>query len=101
MQAREVVKARRFTPFAHVAQAEMGAVILILGYITHFGAECIAVQYRKMIEFQMRVKGQFPVGALQHCPLPEMPVFKAEAAQHRSEEHTSELQSRPHLVCRL
>src|SRR5690554_7010462 len=25
----------------------------------------------------------------------------AEAAVHRSEEHTSELQSRPHLVCRL
>src|SRR5690554_7649471 len=26
---------------------------------------------------------------------------QAEAAQARSEEHTSELQSRPHLVCRL
>src|SRR5436305_7564266 len=30
---------------------------------------------------------------LQDRPLPDVP--------HRSEEHTSELQSRPHLVCRL
>src|SRR5215813_14354001 len=28
-------------------------------------------------------------------------VFNASLADHRSEEHTSELQSRPHLVCRL
>src|SRR5690554_3846802 len=27
--------------------------------------------------------------------------FPPEGGQHRSEEHTSELQSRPHLVCRL
>src|SRR3989442_9026481 len=28
-------------------------------------------------------------------------VLCAHCAEHRSEEHTSELQSRPHLVCRL
>src|SRR3989442_6912891 len=34
--------------------------------------------------------------------LPEQPVDHAEGGiEHRSEEHTSELQSRPHLVCRL
>src|SRR3989442_8715788 len=29
------------------------------------------------------------------------PGHRSRAATHRSEEHTSELQSRPHLVCRL
>src|SRR3989442_8215809 len=29
------------------------------------------------------------------------PVAEHQRAVHRSEEHTSELQSRPHLVCRL
>src|SRR3989442_9500913 len=38
------------------------------------------------------------VGALRPTPLP--PLLFREAAE-RSEEHTSELQSRPHLVCRL
>src|SRR5439155_2849950 len=31
----------------------------------------------------------------------QMSDFELESAQHRSEEHTSELQSRGHLVCRL
>src|SRR5690554_7630712 len=38
--------------------------------------------------------------------LPELPLLQGKAsdqgqARPRSEEHTSELQSRPHLVCRL
>src|SRR5690554_7463951 len=28
-------------------------------------------------------------------------ILEAQVTYHRSEEHTSELQSRPHLVCRL
>src|SRR3989442_6204591 len=41
------------------------------------------------------------------CPQRERPVHRErcaageDAAVERSEEHTSELQSRPHLVCRL
>src|SRR3712207_8928448 len=34
-------------------------------------------------------------------PLPKDPAFFPLAAAHRSEEHTSELQSRQYLVCRL
>src|SRR5436305_10699525 len=33
--------------------------------------------------------------------LPNFILMKADQARTRSEEHTSELQSRPHLVCRL
>src|SRR5690554_7353020 len=33
--------------------------------------------------------------------LADLPVDEAEEVERRSEEHTSELQSRPHLVCRL
>src|SRR3989442_9945972 len=33
--------------------------------------------------------------------LPDLTVIGAIAGDGRSEEHTSELQSRPHLVCRL
>src|SRR3989442_3445917 len=34
-------------------------------------------------------------------PLREEGLLSADTADRRSEEHTSELQSRPHLVCRL
>src|SRR5436305_6075716 len=40
-----------------------------------------------------------PLGA-EHL-VGELRVVVPEADDHRSEEHTSELQSRPHLVCRL
>src|SRR2546429_6246018 len=36
-----------------------------------------------------------------HGPGAEVPLRPGEAAADRSEEHTSELQSRLHLVCRL
>src|SRR3989442_4555450 len=36
-----------------------------------------------------------------HGPFPWTNLFFKHAANVRSEEHTSELQSRPHLVCRL
>src|SRR3989449_5202072 len=39
------------------------------------------------------------VGALHFCKGPEL--LRPHLAWHRSEEHTSELQSRLHLVCRL
>src|SRR3989442_12716889 len=38
---------------------------------------------------------------LDSCPQVVELIGKALARAHRSEEHTSELQSRPHLVCRL
>src|SRR3989442_7648543 len=42
------------------------------------------------------------LGALERRAQPLAEVVLATAAPHgRSEEHTSELQSRPHLVCRL
>src|SRR3989442_8369274 len=34
-------------------------------------------------------------------PFPDVPAKKMPRSSERSEEHTSELQSRPHLVCRL
>src|SRR5690554_7783695 len=36
-----------------------------------------------------------------HDKIQHMPTHRARKATDRSEEHTSELQSRPHLVCRL
>src|SRR5690554_7277329 len=47
---------------------------------------------------------QFPqccTPTLVACSEPELRAFHAEHQDVRSEEHTSELQSRPHLVCRL
>src|SRR3989442_11030231 len=35
------------------------------------------------------------------CGVPTALLWISLLTQHRSEEHTSELQSRPHLVCRL
>src|SRR5215813_14851045 len=47
-----------------------------------------------------RSLGARPSSTLSSCPL--MPASASFAAcTERSEEHTSELQSRPHLVCRL
>src|SRR5690625_7545435 len=40
--------------------------------------------------------------SFQSCRLPEPDgIFRRRKCRHRSEEHTSELQSRGHLVCRL
>src|SRR3712207_6944898 len=49
---------------------------------------------------QMLLRGRNTVG---YTPYPTKVTtsFVAEAAEVRSEEHTSELQSRQHLVCRL
>src|SRR2546429_5473809 len=42
------------------------------------------------------------LGESQSCPLgPSLPGFSILSTKTRSEEHTSELQSRLHLVCRL
>src|SRR2546422_7332031 len=42
-------------------------------------------------------------GTMAHTPIGEVPAWFDQRAgsMHRSEEHTSELQSRLHLVCRL
>src|SRR5436305_9205190 len=42
-----------------------------------------------------------PHAWLLHLQLADHPHALVEPAHERSEEHTSELQSRPHLVCRL
>src|SRR5436305_10349268 len=39
--------------------------------------------------------------SMRYHPLENLRVLFGEIEDHRSEEHTSELQSRPHLVCRL
>src|SRR3989442_7347481 len=49
-------------------------------------------KYNKWATIDARHTGQPEV----HLPRLPSPI-----QQHRSEEHTSELQSRPHLVCRL
>src|SRR3989442_10413136 len=42
-----------------------------------------------------------PLAANQDCSDPETSLHPPTITSWRSEEHTSELQSRPHLVCRL
>src|SRR5690554_7421165 len=44
-----------------------------------------------------------PAGRRAHLPFPleDGPAYRRGPIEARSEEHTSELQSRPHLVCRL
>src|SRR3989442_9475518 len=44
-----------------------------------------------------RARSGSPIGSL--CPT--SPARRSSSTPRRSEEHTSELQSRPHLVCRL
>src|SRR2546425_5560421 len=44
--------------------------------------------------------GAGPLSTLRR-PLSHLAIFRCRAAQHRSEEHTSELQSLAYLVCRL
>src|SRR6266498_6057052 len=44
---------------------------------------------------------QSQAGLFLHWGMRTSPVFTSCSAWQRSEEHTSELQSRPHLVCRL
>src|SRR5690554_6980689 len=46
-------------------------------------------------------KSTMPAATAAADPLEEPPGSAAAVAAGRSEEHTSELQSRPHLVCRL
>src|SRR3989442_12762520 len=51
---------------------------------------------------QMRRAGNvFRFGERATCTPRRRPCRKARSFSGRSEEHTSELQSRPHLVCRL
>src|SRR2546429_5528538 len=45
--------------------------------------------------------GRQPMSRRQELPVPEMGRQRKGPAMRRSEEHTSELQSRLHLVCRL
>src|SRR2546422_3544082 len=47
------------------------------------------------------VSDQRPVGWQARTSAEAVPVTRSEADEKRSEEHTSELQSRLHLVCRL
>src|SRR5690554_7097521 len=55
--------------------------------------------------FRSRVRGQAnvirAVGASHRTATPKTATARLDDGPERSEEHTSELQSRPHLVCRL
>src|SRR3989442_6662591 len=51
-------------------------------------------------EKMYKTSGHLPYYAESMFPLMKLPL-EGEAKAKRSEEHTSELQSRPHLVCRL
>src|SRR3989449_2646227 len=53
--------------------------------------------YTTLFRSQSLAEGDRPVSELAHAHQMSLPGF----LKHRSEEHTSELQSRLHLVCRL
>src|SRR3989442_4014355 len=59
--------------------------------------------FRSFQIFQSRLRHQDSLGDRVVVPLPNAAFIPTLTKPHRvrSEEHTSELQSRPHLVCRL
>src|SRR5215813_14763694 len=86
------------TEHAPVAPADLGARIAHerLALISDRVASTVA----DLVSAEHRVRH----GPHAHCPALPRPLLRLEHGadrQQRSEEHTSELQSRPHLVCRL
>src|SRR5260363_480946 len=49
--------------------------------------------------YTLSLHDALPISSRSRCPAHRTPVWRC--ARHRSEEHTSELQSPDHLVCRL
>src|SRR5690554_7291167 len=72
----------------------VGAVIL-LGYLIYLDG---SVTQRFSVE---RYQAPALVYGRSLTLVPQSTISRAEVVAERSEEHTSELQSRPHLVCRL
>src|SRR5690554_7386775 len=105
---------------AAVAAPESGAVVTFAGvvrnhdggravtsleYQAHPDAERILAECCRAVsaETGLKVSAAHRVG---HLEIGDVALYAAASAAHRreafrSEEHTSELQSRPHLVCRL
>src|SRR6266850_7833123 len=51
--------------------------------------------------YTLSLHDALPIGEAGACPVVEPPVELVQPGRHRSEEHTSELQSPCNLVCRL
>src|SRR5437870_7486906 len=66
-------------------------------YTTLFRSRCEQIGSARDVQIYLE---QARVGGEIHYFI-ERPSFPAETRNYRSEEHTSELQSRGHLVCRL
>src|SRR5690554_5284152 len=90
----------------------VGLIIFSAGHITVFGQDLTELSAPERSLYEQRFGVLFQGGALftslnleQNIALPLIEhagLKRAEAEElARSEEHTSELQSRPHLVCRL
>src|SRR5690554_6797944 len=105
---------RRLAVFTANRRARVSLWVFLALFVVSLGAELIAND-KPLV---MRYDGQWYVPLLVDYPETEFggflpttadyhdPFVQAQLAEHgwalwRSEEHTSELQSRPHLVCRL
>src|SRR5690625_2177188 len=71
------------------------------------GAEALAACQKHAMDLVLmdirmpKMDGLEAAAAIRKAQLPTQVVFCTAYDEHRSEEHTSELQSRGHLVCRL
>src|SRR3989442_6421878 len=71
-------------------------------YTTLFRSPCLRGRSHSGILNALRIMSGIRAARSSKIKLVDVVLEKDERlTQHRSEEHTSELQSRPHLVCRL
>src|SRR5690554_7782050 len=76
-------------PYTTLFRSDAGAAVLALALIA------LTTRRSSAIWRQQRRRAEAPTAARRRASVRAMVAFT------RSEEHTSELQSRPHLVCRL
>src|SRR5690554_7578766 len=91
---------RRYGPWALVAGASHGIGSEFARQVAAQGLNCILVARTEdtLQSLKSSLEGEYGVKVL--IVTQDLSAQDA-AARLRSEEHTSELQSRPHLVCRL
>src|SRR3712207_7587627 len=90
-----------FTKLSSIAFGPMKVTLLNTGLV--MGASLVPsfqLSDSKPLEFEVSAIRESRM-LRQNCTFPQNPLSVSKSSSHRSEEHTSELQSRQYLVCRL